>query len=71
MWFDKQLDLYWRTKQMDKVVLLQQELKELVETEALPEDTVNQIKKTFLKQVSTRTSLSEEEYSSLYNFLVF
>ena len=71
MWFDKQLDLYWRTKQMDKVVLLQQELKELVETEALPEDTVNQIKKTFLKQVSTRTSLSEEEYSPLYNFLVF
>ena len=56
---------------MDKVVLLQQELKELVETEALPEDTVNQIKKTFLKQVSTRTSLSEEEYSPLYNFLVF
>lgn len=50
MWFDKQLDLYWRTKQMDKVVLLQQELKELVETEALPEDTVNQIKRHFLNR---------------------
>lgn len=69
IWFNKQFDLYWHTKQMDKIELLHNELKEMMETEGVPEDIVNEIKNTMFKQITKHISLKEEEYSFLYNFL--
>ena len=69
MWFDMQLDLYWHTKQTDKITSLRKELSIMVENGELQNDIAHQITAGLFKQIANHISVMEGQYSFLSDLL--
>lgn len=70
LWFERQLDLYWKCEQYDKIETLMTEIKSLVSQNQFPERLLAELKNNIYKRVVPHLTIKNNESAFFYNFLV-
>ena len=70
LWFERQLDLYWKCEQYDKIETLMTEIKSLVSQNQFPERLLVELKNNIYKRVEPHLTIKNNESAFFYNFLV-
>lgn len=70
LWFERQLDLYWKTERFDQVSSLFKHIKDLVSLGLFPERLLVELKSDLHKRVVPHIDIKTNQYAFFYNFLV-
>lgn len=70
LWFERQLDLYWKSQRFDQVSILVKYIKELVSAGLFPEQLLVELKKNIYERVVPHIDIKDNENAFFYRFLV-